>query len=100
MILEKYMEEWKSYYEIYKHDINFVDSLTDLFELLIFKACFIVFGLKKHYKNMVDVISVKTKKLMEEKHQKGNKLTNLLKRIKKRYRGNAPLHLKKIKKRD
>ena len=47
---------------------------------------------------MVNTISIKTKKLMEDKHRKGNKLSNILRKIKKRYKGNAPLFLKKRKK--
>ena len=97
-LLSKYMIEWKVSYDLYNDDINYIDLLTDLLQLLIFNAGYNVFGLKKHYKNMVNTISIKTKKLMEEKHSKSNKLSNLLKRIKKRYCGTAPLFLKKKKK--
>ena len=97
-VLSGYMKEWKESYEICNNDSSYVDSLTDLFQLLIFKAGYKVFGLKNHYKNMINEISNRTKKLMEEKHSKGNKLSNILRKIKKRYKGSAPLFLKKKKK--
>ena len=97
-VLSGFMEEWKESYDIYNNDSNYVDSLTELFQLLIFKAGYNVFGLKKHYKNMINTISIKTKELMEEKHKKSNKLSNILRKIKKRYKGNAPSFLKKKKK--
>ena len=97
-VLSNYMEEWKLSYDLYCHDKNYVDTLTELFQLLILKAGYNVFGLKKYCKNMINMISTKTKRLMEEKHKMSNKLSNLLKRIKKRYHGRISKSNKKRKK--
>ena len=35
--LSKYMEEWKLQYELYQHDNNYVDSLTDFFQFYFSK---------------------------------------------------------------
>ena len=97
-LLSQYMQEWRVSYELHYHDSNYIDTLTELFQLLFFKAAYNVFGLKKYCKNMINTISFKTKKLMEEKHKTSNKLSNLLTKIKKRYHGKIPKFLKKKKK--
>ena len=96
-VVSQYMEEWKTSYDLHWHDRNYVDSLAELFQLLIFKAGYNVFGLKKYCKNMINAVSIKTKRLMEEKHKISNKLSNLLKRIKKRYHGRISKTQKKRK---
>ena len=97
-LLSQYMQEWRLSYELHYHDSNYTDTLTELFQLLFFKAAYNVFGLKKYCKNRINTISFKTKKLMEAKHKTSNKLSNLLTRIKKRYHGKIPKFLKKKKK--
>ena len=96
-VLEKYMLEWRASYDMHWKDSNFVDTLAELFQLLVFQAGYNVFGLKKYCKNMINTISTKTKSLMEEKHKISNKLSNLLMKIKKRYKGITSKYFKKKK---